>query len=464
MITIKLPYKTSETGHLDYLKQWNNALRCSYNLKKKNLNLKETEISKTLKDNYSFDLLDASLIESAVNKSLQVQKDSDTLIFGGKKLWKSFCSGLVSKLEWKLLRNLPLQFKGRKNKSEKGNRKFRLDLIENNCVVFKPNRNNRFKLFLPNLNPKKRIELERLQLLAEAGKIALTIGIDHESVSISYEEIDTLPEDFTYDFIENRILSIDLNPNYLALVISGYDSAQAESIIHKEIISIKDLNDEEKEAFKDLRELPKGARKDKTDKLKVYFSNKRNHEVMEISKRVCRLAAHHQCESLVVEDLNMKSKNHGKGRGFNRLLNNQWNREKFVQNLSKRCNLSGIRFQKVAPQFSSFIGQIINPEDYDSIAAAIELGRRGNLFIRKFKKKEDIKDGIIYPDFDFNSDLINRWKEKLNLNKTFKSWVEFYYLLKNSAKSYRVFFRQSTYSGEFFRLNSNQSKINVFVL
>jgi IS605 OrfB family transposase len=390
----------------------------------------------------NLDLIDASLIESATNKAKQVKVSSRTTIFGGKHNWKKFISGIITKDSWKTQRNLPLQFKGRKNKSEKGNRKFKLKVIEENSVYFCPSRDLKFKLDLPALKKGYKEKLFLLQRLCEQGECSFTCSVSTSHVSISFEE--EILRTGKYDFIENRILSIDLNPNYLGIVVADYTQNNSKKVIHKEIVSIKELNDLEKNSNKNL-------------------NSKRNFECFEISKRISDLASHYKVESLVVEKLNMRSRNHGIGKRYNRLLNNQWNRQKFLDNLKKRCCIIGIRIQEVVPEYSSFIGCMENFGEIDSIASALELGRRGNLFIRKFKKKQNIKTGIVFPKFNPCS-LANQWNERLGVKiGGFKTWIGLYKFIKKSKKSVRFLFSPELWEGSSFRLKSEKSLVSIYL-
>jgi len=243
MITIKLPFKNKlDPEMLEVINQWNNALRYSFNRFKKSPELKETEVSRLVKDRMSgLDLLDASLIEAATNKAKQTYSPSKTTTFGGKFNWRSFINGLISKEEWKLLRNSPLQFKGRKNKSEKGNRKFKLKVIEENSIWFNPSKNLKFKLDLPKLKKDYKKSLFLLQELCESGEASFTCSVSHTHVHISFEE--EILKEKEYSDIENRIISIDLNPNYLGIIIADYSDSVAVNVLHKEVVSIKELND-----------------------------------------------------------------------------------------------------------------------------------------------------------------------------------------------------------------------------
>ena len=79
------------------------------------------------------------------------------------------------------------------------------------------------------------------------------------------------------------------------------------------------------------------------------MNGKRDHELLEISKDIVKNAIHYRCSIVGVEDLNFKTKKNDKedksktegkcrGRNWNRLCHNLWNRTDLVNNLKKRCN------------------------------------------------------------------------------------------------------------------------------
>lgn len=136
---------------------------------------------------------------------------------------------------------------------------------------------------------------------------------------------------------------------------------------------------------KQRKELKRKERLTLTSKAKVlntYFNNKRKHEIIEVAKDLMNVAKSCQCEMIVVEDLNMKSQDRSKGKRLNRLCNSFFVRNAFMNNLNKRCNIDGIKFLKVIPQYSSFIGNFLyrGLNLPDPILASIELGRRGYEF------------------------------------------------------------------------------------
>src|SRR5207248_1797026 len=112
-------------------------------------------------------------------------------------------------------------------------------------------------------------------------------------------------------------------------------------------------------------------------------------------------------------------------------------RKRITENINKRCNILGIHVQEVIAEYSSFIGQIDNEKDYDSVAAAIELSRRGLLFLRKYYYKENInvKGQVIGIKNKLSMDLVDRWKKKLNLKKLI-TYQHLYDEIKKTKYSY----------------------------
>lgn len=142
-----------------------------------------------------------------------------------------------------------------------------------------------------------------------------------------------------------------------------------------------------------------------------------------------------------IEDLKIESSNKNNGSKYNRLCNNLWCRNVLVNNLNKRCNLLGIKFLKVIPNYSSFIGNIMfrSFELPDMILASIEIGRRGYEFYNQYiiKTKEKTKN-IIQPIFSDFKDLISKSLEEFKIKERFESLIDLYYFIKNLKLKYRV--------------------------
>ena len=98
-----------------------------------------------------------------------------------------------------------------------------------------------------------------------------------------------------------------------------------------------------------------------------------------IAREVTNLAVHFQCSAVITEHLNIQSQDHGKGRSFNRAVNNQWTRKGFVLPLVRRLEAAGVRHMEVNPAYSSKLGNLLWGWPLlipDPACAAVELGRR----------------------------------------------------------------------------------------
>lgn len=154
------------------------------------------------------------------------------------------------------------------------------------------------------------------------------------------------------------------------------------------------------------------------------------------------------------------SKDNSKGKRFNKQVNNQWLRNDFANNLTKRCNIFGIRLQKVKAEYSSFIGNFLyrNLNLPDPVLSSIEISRRGYEFINQYiTKQKDIKKNIIQPDYIKFNYLINKSLEEFDLLNEFNDLIEIYYLLKKSKRTYRL--SVTSFEEQFFRLFSLKSMV-----
>jgi predicted transposase len=429
MVSIKCKIK-NDVEIDDYIRQFNNVKRFAYNrfLEKKGLSQVYHLSCKSLNN---CELLDASFRESAVLKAKEVydRNGDNKVIFGGKS---SFNNLKYKKESAKpLKKNVNFYSQGRAN--FKGNRKFNFD-FENNTVVFKPSRNVKIPIIFqePSKNQKKL--LLKAQELTKVKGVSISVTVSKEYITFTLDE-SIIKE--TYNPIINRLLSIDSNPENIGISIIDWKQ-DSKTIIHKEVIDLKELRD--------------------------LSSNKKHHEIFSVSQRIANIAKHYQVELVCHEKLSIKSKDNKKGKLFNRLVNNNWNRIKFFSNLIKWCNIFGIKTQEIAPEFSSFIGQLCNENEPDMIAASIEISRRGYLFFNHYVTKRissvDGKVDIVYPEFNVSS-LPTRWKKMVEDNDALNSWKKLYYHLKKSKSSYR--FPLNVWKNNKESLRHKSRKSNIFL-
>jgi len=393
MITLSLPYYTNNenTTFLENLrKQYSNIVRFSYNRFYDGDNQKQIRDKIKLLNNIGD--LNSWLIQCALKdgESIFKRNDKNKVIFGGKKDFHRRIKGLISNKDLKEKRLNPLMIQGEEVKM--GNRSFKLDIINNNEIIFKVSRVKHIKLKLPNLrnNYKKLLyKLEQTNDIKQGEKgLTYSIRLDSNKIYISFKE-----EKVKHNLLNNRYIGIDLNPNEIG-------------------ISIK-----EEDKILELQHFVLNINKNNHNKIK--------HEIFEISKKIEKLFSKWNCKYIFVEDLTIKSTEHNKGKKFNRMVNNQWIRNDFINNLEKRINNLGGKIFKINPAYSSFIGNMMYNFS-DPINASLEIGRRGyEIIILKNKR--------FYPEIISVKD---QWKKHLTENII--SWKEFFKEIKNLEMRYRV--------------------------
>ena len=339
--------------------------------------------------------------------------------------------------------------------------------------MFKPNKKTKIYLALSDLKKNYEKILKKLCEHAKIDDMPITFSIDQEYVRILFEEAKLFEKKETKQK-KNRVLAIDLNPNYIGWSIVDWHNERDFDVVKTGCYSFKRLNDKQfalKLTKKQRKELSKEERLGLTSKAKtknIYFNNKRNHEMIEVAKDLMNVAKQYQCEIVVCEDLNIKSQDRNKGKKLNRLCNSFFIRNAFINNLNKRCNIDGIRFLKVLPAYSSFIGNFLyrGLNLPDPILASIELGRRGYEFNAQYieKTKEKSKT-IVQPSLKKFDDLIRKSLEEFGIKESFKDLIDLYYMFqKDSKMMYRVPFKSDLKWSKLKTKKSYISKLDGFSL
>ena len=433
MITIKLPYETSEENLLKIQllrRQYSSVLRSAYN--SFNKGLKQKEVRDKVKELNNIENLNSWFVQNAIIDAQGLKKrfKDQKVIFGGKKNFNLRLEGKISKEQYKEKRLSPLNVQGEELK--KGNRSFKLDLIENNQIIFKVSKKEHLTLKLPKLRKNYRNQLFNLEQLNEVKQKVkgqtYSVRLTDKFIYISFEQ----PKE-KVNLIETRHLGIDLNPNHIGISIKDEDK----------VIFVKQY---------DLSQLTKqltSERNTSDSKRFKHLNNKLNHETIAIAKDISQLIKHYQVRFVFMEDLNkINTKDAGLGHRFNRLTRNLWKRTSFDSNLEKRTKLIGAKLFRINPAYSSFIGNI--KYNYsDPINASLEVARRGYEVIIKKNKK-------FYPDLTVES-VKDQWKK--HLTDEVKSWKELFSLFKNSKLKYRVSLEELKGSFKVFRLDSYKSRV-----
>ena len=328
--------------------------------------------------------------------------NKDKKVHFGKFL--RFQRGLISKDELKDSRNTGIISEGEMN--QKGNRLFKID-VDNNKFVYKRACKEHYDLkIVEKLSDKRKIILEKIQILMSEKKIPVTFRLKKDYIYINYDEKIVEKEKQFKDLFKNRVLGIDLNPNYFGISIIEFNHQDKFHIIHKEVIDLNELQ--------------------KCDKNKIHY------ELYEINHHILKLCKQYHVSKLAIEDLKFKKSDKFWNKDLNRLCRNKF-RYSFVKNhLTTLCSVYGVELIEVNAAYSSIIGNFRHGSDTcpDMIAASIEIARRS---YKKFEK------GWIYPKIVNNQRiqqvLGNQWKKELMLD--YMSWKGLSGIIKKSKLKYR---------------------------
>ena len=447
MQVIRIRYQVSDEDKQlirRYMEQYTSVNHYVYNRKQDGLTMKQIE--KQIKSLNNIELLDSWFIRC----SFYDIPDKSKVIFGGKYNFYQRLKGLITNKEYKQKRLKPIYSLGEVvNKSVKANRKFHIEQ-DLSSITFKPNRQTQLQLNLIGVGNRKHI-LQKLYLKQEAKQIKIGYKLDLDYIYICFETTDIL--NVKIDHISNRVMSIDMNPNYIGWSIIDWKSSNEFNIIKSGVISIKQLNDKELNL--------KGYSSE--SKERKYISNKRNYETLQIVKNLVNKAIYYKCQTFSIEDLSIESKDCGKGKQFNRLVNNQWNRNSFVNNLEKRCNIFGIKLLKVKSEYSSFIGNFLfrSLNLPDPVLSSIEISRRGyELYNQYIIKDKEIKKNIIQPEINQFKHLYIKSLEEFGLQDSQLNFIKLYNVFKKTKLRYRLSIDQ--FNLQFSRFISNKSQLSVY--
>ena len=446
MQVLKIKYQADKES-LDiirnYMKQYSSVQHFVYNRIQDGKSQKD--IKQQIKLLNNVDLMDSWFVQCSFYDIPKKQK----IIFGGKKNYFQRLKNNISKEQFKQKRLSSIYSIGEViNKSVKGNRKFHIEQdLEN--IIFKPNKSTKINLKLIGLNKRKQI-LSKLYQKQERKEIKIAYKLDLEYIYIIFEETDIY--NYETKFIRNRVLALDLNPNYIGWSIVDWKSESEFDVIKSGVYSIKKLNDID---F-DLKNKGYSSESSK----RKYISDKRNFETLQIVKNIVNKSIYYKCQIISIEELNIKSSDKELGKRFNKLVNNSWCRNAFVNNLTKRCNIHNIKLLKVKPEYSSFIGNFLyrSLNLPDMILASIEIGRRGYEFYNQYiSKVKEIKKNIVRPNLSMFQKLYLKSLEEFNLQPIYKDLIELYYFFKKSKLKYRLSIDK--FNLQFSRFTSDKSYI-----
>ena len=421
IITLKFKYEAEEKDLiLSYIKNYNSVLRFTYNRMKEGIKSTKELTQKQSEMNNVF--VDSCFKNSAVFDAKTLLK-KEKVIFGGRNLFLKRNEGKISREEYQREKLMPLYSVGEIN--YKGNRKFQI--IDENKVLFKPSKKEHIILKIQNKSRNYKKKINRLIELQNNKEIAITYKLDLDYIYISFDS--NKIENYDYNVKSNRVFAIDMNPNYIGYSVVDWKDETKYKVINSGVFDLKALNDKDNE-----------LKVSSTDSKRIYINNKRDNETIDIAYKLFSLCRHFGCESFAIENLNVKREDKKKGKRINRLINNQWNRNKFVSVLRKLVGCSSTNLIEVMPQYSSILGNLIYRKEQkpDMVLASIEISRRGFEFNRQYITKEVEKQkNIIQPNFNLVKDSISKSLEELNIESKVNNYRELYSSIKESKLKYR---------------------------
>ena len=431
MITLKIKYETGKDNKekiFKYIKNYNSVFNCLLNYFQDQNKTFSTKDSFVFMKSLNNIFIDTVFQNSALYDAKQVfnKFGNKKLIFGGKKLFLDRIKNLVSKEEFKLKKLRPLQIIG----IAKNNGNCKFQVLSDKEILFKATRKEHFILNLKNVGKNYQKKLKALILAQEKRELPITYKLDLEYVYIIFDET-KIEKINIRQKLKNRIFAIDMNPNYIGWSVLDWKGENRYNLVRSGVISIKNLND-----YENSLNVPSDSPE------KKYITNKRKFEVIHIGYELSKLANHFRCEVFGTEDLKIVFSDKERGRKFNKLVNNQWNRNLLVHILEKNCKLYQIHFQKVLANYSSFIGNLVyrNEKLPDMCLASIEISRRAYEFYHQYilKDKEKTKN-IIFDKLENVRDRIVKSLEEFDYSDTFENLLDLYYKLKKRKCNYRFF-------------------------
>ena len=473
MLTLKLKYKCLETDYYDilktYMSQYSICLHYLYNRISDNASLSEKDLRNLCSNINNIDILDSWFRQSCVKQTLSLYKSFQSrykeheesreqklkdldfklkigrisehkysikkhaiikplkLIFGGKENYRLRQENKISKKEFKQNRLSPLSSIG--ESQFKGNRKFKIN--SDLTITFKPNSKCHFNFRLI-YGQNQEHYLKSLYELSLNNSISISYKLDKDYIYISFDE--SKLDNKKSEQLPNRVLGIDMNPNYIGWSIVDWKSSSEFEVIESGVYSFKKFSD----LYKQLNDL-KNVSSD--DSRRIKLSNKRTYETIKVAENIINKAIYYKCQVISIENLNMKSSDKDKGRIYNALCNNHWLRTTFCNQLRKRTNIHKITLLEVKPQYSSFIGNFLfrSLNKPDMILSSIEISRRGYEYFNQYiNQTKEQKKNIIQPNItDFN-EFWRTSMEELRLEFSGNSLIELYNFIK-SEKDLPIF-------------------------
>lgn len=423
-VTFKIKYNCEVSLH-DYVLQYNNVLRYTYNRIIENPSMRTKDITACQHRLNNCELVGSHLRNSAIHDARAlIASNRNKLIFGGKSNFLLRCKGKIDKQTFLNNRLMSLYSIG--IASEHSNRLFRIS--SNNTIIFQPDRYHHFTLELCSIGKKRINDLRKLKLFQDNNQTAITYRLDSEYVYLTFDY--NILRTYEYKVVQNRVFAIDMNPNSIGWSVVDWHSDSNYSLVQSGTISLKPLND-----YRDSKKVSSSSNFHK------YITNKRKHEIIEIAKQLFSLCRYYHCEIFSIENMNISHQDNKLGKRFNRLVNNMWNRNLLINQLRKHVNCSSTTLVECEPQYNSYIGNLIFRQERlpDECLASIEIGRRGFEFVTQYIfNRRPHKKTVVFPDLKLVKNQLALSLEELGIDVSdFDDWKTILSAVKESKKKYR---------------------------
>jgi len=309
------------------------------------------------------------LILSGMKKAsaLQARFPQGGIVFGGRRALVDRAQDRISTEEWRSARLMPLYVEGHAKSygSQGGNHLITLDLAEDRVIYHGPNGvDYPLCLLLSRKSREYHRRLTELQARCETLRdTPFTVSINDQEIALTWKEQAVAPA----PGIAGRVLALDLNPAKLGWAVVEGDLAEAGSC---------------RCVVWGVFEFPEFSRRlgfSPDDPRSISFSCKRRYELAIQAKKMELLAKHYRVSAAVTERLAIGPKDHGKGKWFNRLINQVWFRRGLLEPMTRRLAAAGVTHLEVNPAYSSKLGNALWADLLripDPACAAVEIGRR----------------------------------------------------------------------------------------
>ena len=359
------------------------------------------------------------------------------IVFGGKNDYKDYLKGLISKEDYLEQKLRPFYSIGTA-KPYKGNQKFRLS-EDLKTFIFQPNKKEHYEIELLDVPYNRLLMLKKAFDFQEEKSLAISYRLCRDKRIVFSFEIEKFCDNI-YKLISNRVFAIDLNPNYMGWVVVDWYSSKDFRIISYGVVSYKEFNTKEDELK---------AKFGKASTGRFHYTEKKEYEVQNTAVDLIDIAKHFRCGIVASDGISIKSSNKGKGKNYNRLVNNKWLRNSFQETYKKNAQLYGAKVIDVYSAYTSVVGNFLfrSLDMPDMCLAAFEISRRAHqtvsLSLNTFYMQND--DIYTFP----TGELLKRYYDKscneFNIEDRTLSIKEIYQkYLKKNGNSYRVNFEKTT--------------------